>query len=796
MALTPSTRLGVYEVTAQIGEGGMGQVYRARDTRLNRDVAIKVLRPAVANDPDRLARFEREAQLLASLNHPNIAHVHGLEESGGVCALVMELVEGPTLAETLRVRSALPIGEVLAIGRQVAEALEAAHERGIVHRDLKPANIKVKADGTVKVLDFGLAKAMAGASSAAGLSQSPTILGDTAEGALLGTAPYMSPEQARGQAVDKRTDIFAFGCVLFELLTGHRAFRGDNPSDTIVAILTREPDWSALPSATPAGFRRLLQRCLEKDLKRRVHDIADARIELDDAIASVSAAPRPAIAGGRGARARTIRLGAIAAALLAVSAVTTLGLYWRARSAGDVIDSVAVLPFVNQNHDQETEYLSEGLSESIINNLTQLAGLRVIARNSAFRFKGESTDHLSAGRSLGVRAVVVGRVLQRGQNLTVSAELVDVQDNKQLWGQQYNRTLSDVFAIQEQIAKEISETLRVKLTGTERRQLAKRQTGNIKAFQYYTQGRSYAQRRTREDLLTAVRYCEMAIAEDSNYALAYAGLAEAYSALGTRAYVAPVEGRRKADEAARHALTLDEHLAEAHVAISQVNVLFAPFDLPLVDREVQRAIELSPGFALAHNYLALSYSRQGRFDESLTEWRKARELDPLSPLYARTLAIPYFFKQDYRRALQLLRQARDFGPSFVIPFEIGVYVKNGALDEALAELERAGRERKNDPVLIHSAGLVYAAQGKRAEALQAIRALEDVAKSYGDGESQAQWIAKIESALNDKDAALTWLERGLGSGTIGDFYKAEPVWDPIRRDPRFTALLRRMGVPE
>ena len=458
---------------------------------------------------------------------------------------------------------------------------------------------------------------------------------------------------------------------------------------------------------------------------------------------------------------------------------------------GKPIDSVAVLPFVNASADPNMEYLSDGITESLINSLSQLPNLKVMSRNSVFRFKGRENDAQEVGQQLGVRAVLTGRVTQRGDRLAISIELVNARDNSQIWGQQYNRQLADVFAVQEEIAKEISEKLRLKLTGAERQQLAKRPTENLKAFQYYMQGRVYAHRRTREDLLTAIRYCEKAIEEDRNYALAYAGLADAYTNLGSRGYIAPIEGKRKAEEAARKALALDENLAEAHATLGSVNTLFAPPNFSLGDRELRRAIELSPNLAIAYQHLGISLVQQGRFDEALGELLKARELDPLSSIIARAAASPYYFKRDYVRALELLRKANELGPAFSTTWEIGVYIQNRALDEALAELEKAKRERKSDPMLIYSTALVYAAQGRRAEVLQIIKELEEMS---GAILSHAQWIAKVYAALNEKELTLTWLERGLAAGAITLFFKDEPVWDPIRKDPRFADLLRRMGI--
>jgi TolB-like protein len=482
-------------------------------------------------------------------------------------------------------------------------------------------------------------------------------------------------------------------------------------------------------------------------------------------------------------------LSAVVMLVTAAIAIAIIGYFYYSRKSAAAIDSIAVLPFVNASGDPNTEYLSDGITESIINSLSQLPNLGVIARNSVFTYKGKNMDAPAVGRELKVRSVLTGRVVQRGDNLSISVELVDTANNHQLWGQQYDRKVADVFAVQEEIAKEITEKLRVKLSGT----AAKRPTENLKAFQYYMQGRSYQQRSTREDLLTAIHYYEKAIEEDRNYALAYAGLADAYSILGNRGHIAPIEARRKAEEASRQALALDENLAEAHAAVGAAYVSAVPANFSLGDREFRRAIELSPSFAFAHQYLGLSLVRQGRLDEGLAEFVKGRELDPLSSVIARVEALPYYLKRNYGRALELLRQADELGPTFSTTFEIGVYIQNRLFNETLAELEKVKRDRKNDPLLIYDTGMIYAAQGKRAEALQVIKELE---KMSGPSLSQAQYIAKIYATLNEQEQALTWLERGLATGAIPIFYKDDPVWDPIRSDPRFTELLRRMGIPQ
>ena len=455
--------------------------------------------------------------------------------------------------------------------------------------------------------------------------------------------------------------------------------------------------------------------------------------------------------------------------------------------------SIAVLPFENQNRDPDTDYLCDGIPESIINSLSELPRLKVMSRNSVFHYKGKEPDAQTVGKELKVQTLLTGRVRQRGDSLTIGVELINAQDNSQLWGQQYSRKLADVFAVQEEIAKEVSDKLRLKLTGTEKEQLAKRPTENLKAFQYYMQGRAAAQRRTNADLLASVSYYEKALQEDGKYALAYAGLADAYANLGYYGSIAPIEGRRKAEEAARKALELDDKLAEAHAALGLTYIGFAPSNFSIGDKELGHAIELSPNLAVAHYNLGLSFIRQGRLDEASAELMKARALDPLSSVIARAVVIPYYFKRDYGRAFELLRQANELGPALSATWEIGLFIRSGSIKEAFAEIEKAKDTRRNDPLLIYSAGMAYAASGKQAEALQSIKELEAIA---GSSLSTAHWIAKIYATLNDKENAFSWLERGLATGALGVFYKDEPVWDPIRDDPRFEELVGKMVVPE
>jgi eukaryotic-like serine/threonine-protein kinase len=771
----------------ELGRGGMGVTYLARDKVLRRRVALKVIdTPTVSTDRDSQTareRFLREARAAAALRHPNVAAVYqfGAAPDGSRCFYAMELVEGETLETRVRRHGPLNPKLVMEIATQIAQALIAAAAQGLIHRDLKPSNIMLKSDTAggneveVKIIDFGLAKAVADAGREM----------DITHGEFVGTPNFASPEQFESGPVDVRSDIYSLGATLWFALTGKTPFGGRNIEEIRRAQkLTALPTEQLKAAHVPFRLRSLLKSilALEPAARPGVHDLA-ARLRG---------------CSGQASYVRHIRF-AIASAVILILGGSAFFIFHSLRTHPAAVESVsnravleksvAVLPFDNQNRDPDIDYLSDGITESIIHSLSQLSQLKVMARSTVFQYKGKEVDPRKVGHELGVGSVVMGRMLQQGDNLTIRTELVNVSDGTELWGQQYNRKLADVFAVQEQIAKEISEKLSFKVSGAERQQLAKRPTENLKAFQYYMQGLSSAQRRTREDLFTAISYYDRAIDEDPNYALAYAGFADAYANLGAYGYIAPVDATRKTEKAAREAIALDENLAEAHAALALTNIAFAPSNFELGDRELRRAIELSPSLALAHSYLGFSLVRQGRLDESLEEMLKARELDPLSPIIARQAAMPYYLKRDYPRALESLRQANELGPAFTTTWEIGVYIQNKLFNETLAELEKAKRARKSDPILIYDMGMIYAAQGKRPEALQFIKDLEGISDA---SLSQAHLIAKIYATLNEKEMALSWLERGLATGAIGSFYKDEPVWDSIRGDPRFEALVQKM----
>ena len=825
--------VGHYGILKQLGAGGMGVVYLATDLRMNRKVALKLLPYYFNGNEQRVRRFQQEAKAVLALNHPNIVTIYEVGEAEKVNFIATELIEGETLRDRVD-RRPVSVSDALDIALQIANALTAAHQAGIIHRDIKPENIMLRPDGYVKVLDFGIAKLN---EQEATITITSTVIGaNTNPGALLGTVNYMSPEQAGGSGVDARTDIWSLGVVLYEMLTGLLPFSGETPVARIAAILERQQaPLKQCAGDAPPELQWIVNKTLRKDREERYQTIRELSSDLRELKQEIDVQTRLNLSGtpqraavnidphssaadangkhsslrawprarGDGSRVRPhplLNLVAwkwIAAVVLVAGLLGAIALVKYMPASGKTINSVAVLPFINVGGDPNSEYLSDGITESLINGLSRLPHLTVIASNSVFRYKVRDPqsgvpDPQTVAHELKVQAVLIGRIIQRGDDLFVSAELVRAEDNSHIWGAQYNRKLADVFALQADIAKDISQELRLELTGEEKQDFGKRSTDNLKAFEYYMQGRAYIHRRTRDDLLLAASYYQKAIEADQNFALAYAGLAEVYGNLGVRGYIAPVDGRRKLEQAARKAVLLDDNLADAHVMLGYFHMGFVPYNFPEGDRELARAIELSPSLAIGHLYLALSLLRQDRIDDGLAEMQRARELDPFSSIIAHQVALCYFLGRDYPRALQILRQANETGGAFTTTSEVGIYTQNRLFDEALATIDRENRERKDDPLLIFDKGMVYAAQGRRAEALGVISELERLS---GPDFSQAQFIARIHAVLNDKEQAFAWLERGLGTGTLGGFYKSEPTWDSLRGDPRFSDLLRRMGIP-
>jgi serine/threonine protein kinase/Flp pilus assembly protein TadD len=756
MALDPGTKLGLYEVLAPLGAGGMGEVYRALDLRLGREVAIKVLPREFVYDPDRLARFRREAQMLASLNHPNIATIHGLEGFGGSYCLVMELVPGQTLAEQLAT-GALPVEKVLRICGQIAEALGAAHQKGITHRDIKPANIKVTPDGRVKVLDFGLAK-VAPESQAKARADATTLTAVTQAGVILGTPAYMSPEQVRDELVDQRADIWAFGCVMYELLAGQQLFRGASFAEIIADVLKTEPSWQALPAKTPARARDLLRHCLQKDPSRRLSDIANAQKDIEEAL-RVPEVGRPA-------------------------------------DADRAIVSLAVLPFANTSGDSQMEYLGDGLTESIILSLSQLPELRVMSRSAVFRYRGHCDEALNVGQMLGVGAVLTGKVLQRGETLLVRVELVDVENGWQRWGAQYRRKVTDIFAMEQDIAKEICEQLRLKLAPEKQSLLTRRYTENVEAYHLYLKGRFYWGKRTEEGLYKGIKYFNQAIELDPTYALAYAGVAEGYVPLAVYCHLAPKDACPKTKAAAKMALEIDPELAEARTALGAVMSHY-DWDLENAEKELRQAVALDPKYPRARQTLAENLTISGRFEEAVIEAKRALELDPLALSLNAFMAMTYCFGRDYDKAIEHGSRTVDMDPNFFPGyFYLGLaYQLNGQFYEATAALQQARVLSNNSTLMVASLGGAFAAWGKQEEARNILHELEQLGRRKYVSQV---FVAAILTGLGEIDHALTCLETAYEDRCtwLARCLAADARLDRLHSESRLQTLIRRMGISQ
>ncbi len=756
MTLAPGTKLGPYEILSPLGAGGMGEVYRARDTRLGREVAIKVVSERLAQEPELLARFEREARAVAALSHPNILTIHDIGHDSSITYAVLELLEG----ETLRVRmahSALTWQKATEIGIAVADGLAAAHSRGIIHRDLKPENIFLTSDGRVKVLDFGLARWKPVVPSRDETS-APTEA-TTDPGLVLGTAGYMSPEQIRGQAADVPSDVFALGCVLFEMAAGRRAFSGQTSAETMAAILKDQaPELSEAAPEAPWELSRIVTRCLDKDPEQRFQSARDLAFDL-----------------------RTV---------LNRSATSKVS-SGKSRKA---IDSLAVLPLVNAGGDPETEYLSDGITESLINSLSRLPDLRVMARSTVFRYKGKEVDPLEAGRELRVRAVLTGRVLHRGDSLIAKAELVDLSDGSQLWGEQYSRKISDIFAVEEEIAQQILGALRVRLTGEEREGVTRRYTESSEAYHLYLKGRFYWNKRTSEGVRRGIEYFSRAIEADPEYALAYAGLADGYDILGFYTVLPPREAFPKAKAAASRALEIDGSLAEARTSLAYARHYY-DWDWAEAEREYRRAIELNPGYPTAHGFYANYLTTMGRQEEALAECQRAQELDPLSLILNTAMGWAHYFARRYDDAIRHIQKALEMDSTFVPAhwFLGNAYVQKRMDREAIEELHRAVEFSAGGTLMMAALAQAHATFGRRSEAEEMISELEALsATKY----VSAYYVALIHAALGDPDAAFRRLEKAYEERSHGlTFLAVEPQWDSLRSDPRFADLLRRVGLP-
>ncbi len=829
-------KLGRYEIRSQLGAGGMGEVYLAQDIELERTVAVKLLPTALASDQQRMSRFIQEAKAASALNHPNILTIYEIGRHDTTRFIVTEYIDGITLRQHLAARP-MKLVEALDLAIQCASALSAAHEAGIIHRDVKPENVMLRRDGLVKVLDFGLAK-LADQSRSID-SEAPTrALVNTDPGVVMGTANYMSPEQARGKEVDARTDIWSLGVMLYEMTTGQFPFTGETQTDVIISIAEREPARLArYQPDVPNELERIVRKALTKDREERYQtakdlliDLRKLRRDLDIETELERTVPPELRAGWAVARtgegqtatgvsdmgARTTRAeaapttssaeylvreikrhkwGAIAVATLLVGLALAAASYlYFTRTGQSAISSIVVLPFVNSSADPNAEWLSDGVTESLINSLSQLPKLKVMARSTAFTYKGRTVTPQQVGHDLKVDAVLMGRVTQRGDTLSIQVDLVNTADGSQLWGDQYNRRLADVLTIQQEIAREVSDRLRLRLTGEQQQQQTKRNTDNTEAYQLYLKGRYHWNKRTDEETRKAIEYFQQAIEKDPTYALAYVGLAESYI-IGN---LPPEERNPKAKAAALKALELDGMLGEAHATLAVTKDGY-DWDHAGAESEYKRAIELSPNYGTAHHWYGESLAAWGRFDESFAEYKKALELDPLSLAIGTDFGIARYYARQYDEAIDYLKKLIEMDPSYVrTHFYLStVYLEKGMFEEAIAEREKGLLLDGESPEEIAKgkAEIVKAfkTSGPKGFWRKAIELEEEDAKKKKRDVSPVS-MAGLYARLGDRDQAFTWLEKAYAKrDTDLQWLKVAPVWDNLRSDPRFPDLLRRVG---
>jgi len=752
--LQPGSKLGPYTLTAVIGAGGMGEVFQALDPRLGRNVAIKVLPEHLSQDPQALARFEFEAKAIAALSHPNIVAIFDVGNDHGIHYVVTELLQGETLRGRIK-RGPIPWREAVTLGLAIVEALAGAHAKGLIHRDLKPDNVFLTRDQRVKLLDFGIARWKPQVQT----QETGSVVTRTLAGTVIGTVGYMSPEQVRGEPADAPSDIFSFGCVLYEMITGKRAFHGASPLETMAAILSERPiPPSELQSLLPIDLDHIIASCLEKEPQCRFQDA-------------------PALA----AALKTIEDGG-----------TASGTAKPPLASKGAADSIAVLPFTNSSGNPDLEYLTDGITENLINSLSQLQGMRVVARATVFKYKGQQIDLETAGRALRVRAILMGRVSQRGESLNVQCELVDVREGSQLWGQQYHHKLTDIFKVQETIAREITKKLKLKLTREKMQRLTRRYTEDPEAYQLFLRGRYYWNKRTPEWMRKGIENFQLALQKDPRYALAYAGLADCYALLGSYGALSPQDAFQKTRSFALKALEIDRTLAEAHTSLAFAQGFFE-WDWRGGERGFKRSIQLSPSYPTFHWY-GYFLMALGRLDEAFVNIRQALDLDPLALVINAQLAWCMHFARRYDDAIEQARKTLEMDPSFgLAQLWMGLsYLHKGSYEVAVTTLQAAHKSLDMAPIVLGALGQAYAISGLSEEAQQTLVQLA--------ANAQRHYVTPVAHALvyiglGEMDQAFEWLEKGLQDRSWWlAWLKVDPLFDRARADPRFPALMSRVGL--
>jgi serine/threonine-protein kinase len=830
-----------YRILRRLGKGGMGEVFLAEDTKQHgRKVALKVLPDELTRSEHRLRRFKQEARAVLALNHPNILTVFEIGESSDSYYLATEYIEGETLRQCLW-REPLRVDEALGVAIQVAMALEAAHAAGIVHRDIKPENIMLRQDRFVrdrfvKVLDFGLAKLTDRESSSSDPEAVTIPISETTPGLVMGTSGYMSPEQAEGESIDARSDIFSLGVVLYEMIAGVPPFKGRTESHTRVSIIDHEPTplTQHVPNV-PRQLERIIAKALAKDRQKRYQTVTDLKLDLEQIrdelhvesstgasirrefdpttetrtntswptqtrsqIETVSDAPVQVSTAGSQTGSRHARwmVYSVLGVLLCGLIVGAIVYFTRPPVA---INSVAVLPFVNDSKDPNVEYLSDGITESIINNLSQLPELRVMSRNAAFRFKGSNLDPVEAGRNLNVGAVLTGRLVKLNDRFVIKAELIKVADGSQLWGDEYNSSLADIFAVQDEVSKKIYQSLRLRLSGADEQKLAKRYTHDAEAYQLYLKGRYFWSKRNEEGFRNGINYFKQAEEKDPTFALAFSGLADSYALLCDIGVVRPRDEMPKAKAAAQKAVDADSTLAEAYTSRAFVKLAF-DWDWIGAQSDFQQALKLNPKYPTAHQWYASYLMQMGKFSLAKTEIEEAHKLDPLSPIISSNTGLYSYYEHNYDDAIAKYKLTLQSDPDFWVArhYLALAYVQKGMHDDAIKELRSLIKAPPSGPVpdevvateteASASLGFAYAMAGKKAEAQEILNKLQALAqRRYVSG----LYFAIVYAGLKDNDHAIEYLNKAYEDRHPGlVLIRIEPMFDSLRSDERFKQLVK------
>ncbi len=792
-----------YEFIEELGKGGMGSVHKVFDNKIKEEVALKLLNPDIASDERTIARFSNELKFARKIIHKNVCRMFDLNEEEGMHYITMEYVPGEDLKSMLRMTKQLSVGTAIRVVKQVCEGLVEAHKHGVVHRDLKPGNIMIDREGKVRIMDFGIAR-------------SAESEGITREGRMVGTPEYMSPEQVDGVEADHRSDIYSLGAVLFETLTGRQPYEGESSLSIALKHKTDPtPDPKELNDLIPEKLTRVIMKCMEKNREQRYQSAEELLSDLTAIEKGLTSAeweipkrkpktrrPKTQRPKTKKIKSRKIDLAKMKTPLvyggvaLSLIVLIVVGIYL-ILGAGGEIDSIAVLPFENIHADPNTEYLSDGITERIISKLAQLPQLKkVIARSSVFQYKGQQIDPQEVGQELGVDAVLVSQMSRRGDELTISVELMRVSDNSRIWGQQYTRNISEIFSVQDEITNSITDNLQLSLTGEEMERMTRRYTDNSEAFVAYSKGRYFWNKRTEEDLWMAIDYFEQALRVDPNYALAHTGLSHAYLLLPEYGTYPPKEAYPKVRENALRALEIDDMLAEAYVSMAQVKWRY-DFDLDGALREYQRAIELDPNYAMAHHWYAYDLMCLGRHEESIREIRKAHELDPLSLVINKNLGQVLYRARRYGEATVALNRTLEMNPDFSYThFHLGsIYLQKQRYDDALTEFqtERDLARGWRTPVEAWI-GITYAEMGDRVRAQEI---LDELLRRSEEMYISSTLVAILYFSLGDNDQGFRMLDKAHQNyDSWLRLLKVEPIFDKVRNDPRFEEALRRRGFKE